>query len=179
MLSDYPIKVRHLRRPKQELQSPHLREIASFAAKEAARGEKRPVIVEDSGFFVKALKGFPGPYSSYVCKTLRPEGILRLLTGNRDREAFFQSTIAVCMQSRLSGTFSARVQGTIPRHPAGRHGFGFDPIFVPHGEKTTFAEMTLLEKNKYSHRALALRKFAAWFLSETRRGDRLASGALK
>ncbi len=166
VLSDYSIRVRHLRKPKHEIQSPHLEEIARFAAKEAASEERRPVIVEDSGFFVRALKGFPGPYSSYVYMTLGPEGILRLLTGNRDREAFFQSTVAVCMQTTPSATFSGRVHGTIPRHRAGRHGFGFDPIFIPHRENRTFAEMDILEKSKYSHRALALRKFAAWFLSE-------------
>ncbi len=179
VLSDYSIKVWHLRRSKHEIQSPYLEKIASFAAKEAAREERRPVIVEDSGFFVRTLKGFPGPYSSYVYMTLGTEGILRLLTGDRDREAFFQSAVAICMQTTLNATFSGRVHGTIPRRPAGKHGFGFDPIFIPHRENRTFAEMDLSEKSRYSHRAIALRKFAAWFLSEAGRGAWFANGALK
>ena len=54
----------------------------------------------------------------------------------------------------------------IERKEQGKSGFGFDPIFQPEGSDKTFAEMTIEEKNGYSHRAMALRKFAEWYMKQ-------------
>jgi XTP/dITP diphosphohydrolase len=54
----------------------------------------------------------------------------------------------------------------VSERPKGTHGFGFDPIFVPLGERRTFAEMTSEEKNRFSHRAKAFAKFCKWFTSD-------------
>ena len=56
-------------------------------------------------------------------------------------------------------------EGEISRNIKGDSGFGFDSIFIPKGHKETFAEMSLIEKNKTSHRAKAVRTFAEWFNS--------------
>ncbi|HEY4823075.1 MAG TPA: XTP/dITP diphosphatase [Candidatus Bathyarchaeia archaeon] len=164
ILSSYGIKVRQLRRRKTEIQSDNLEEIAKFAAKALSRNHKGRVLVEDSGLFIPTLKGFPGPYSSYIYKTLGLEGVLRLMDNSQDRKAYFQSTIAIRLEDGTSRTFSGRVYGTISRKVRGKSGFGFDPIFVPERESRTFGEMTQAVKNKCSHRARTFEEFAKWYL---------------
>lgn len=164
LLSEYNIEVGQISSPKIEIQSQDLEEIALFAARTIAEKVDRPIIVEDSGLFIGALNGFPGPYSSYVHRTLGLEGILRLLEGVRSRNAYFQSSVVVCLGISVCRTFSARVQGVISLRKLGGYGFGYDPIFALNRDSKTFGQMTASEKNRFSHRALALRKFAKWLL---------------
>jgi XTP/dITP diphosphohydrolase len=75
----------------------------------------------------------------------------------RRRNARFRSVIAIVgsnMQKVVEGT----MEGAIAEAPHGSNGFGYDPLFIPRGSKKTYAEMTLEEKNKISHRAAALTK---------------------
>ncbi len=111
------------------------------------------------------LGGFPGPYSSFVHKTIGTGGILHLMTKSLDRAAHFQSTVATCVEKDECKIFSGTVQGVITHRAGGRAGFGFDPIFIPEGETRTFAQMPQRVKNLYSHRARAFEKFAKWYLS--------------
>ncbi len=150
--------------PKTEIQSTNLGEIARFASEEAARKHSRKVVVEDSGLFVKALKGFPGPFSSYVHATVGVEGLLRLMSRQSRREAYFQASLALAAPKESSREFSGRVYGTISRKSAGTEGFGFDPIFTPDGTRKTFAQGGSQFKDKYSHRATAFRKLALWYI---------------
>ena len=142
---------------KLEIQSHKLEDIAWRAAIHAYATLRKPVVVDDSGLFIKALNGFPGPYSSYVFKTLGLEGILRLLEGVNDRRACFKTAVAAIIPP-VDIVVTGSVCGYITRTPRGAGGFGFDPIFVPEGEDRTFAEMSLREKNRYSHRARAFRE---------------------
>lgn len=163
--SAFGIRLKHLRFEKLEIQSNDLTEIASFAAKQAAQSRKLPVLVEDAGFFVHALGGFPGPYSSYVFKTLGNKGILKLLESHTERRAVFQACVAFCSPRKRPMYFTGTVRGHVARRPRGSKGFGFDPIFIPNrGDERTFAEMSSDEKNALSHRALAFRKFSRWLM---------------
>ncbi|WAI00324.1 RdgB/HAM1 family non-canonical purine NTP pyrophosphatase [Methanogenium organophilum] len=120
-----------------------------------------PLIVDDTGFFVTALNGFPGPYAAYVLDTIGMEGILRLLEGADDRSAYFETAIAYADDSGIIRVFRGVVEGTIVS-PRGEGGFGYDPIFSVDGR--TFAERTLAEKASMSHRGralAALRQFMA------------------
>jgi XTP/dITP diphosphohydrolase len=127
--------------------------------------------VEDAGLFISRLSGFPGPYSAYVYKTIHNDGILKLLEGSKERDAKFQSVIGYCDQETVCEPifFEGVVNGEITlteRKEQGKSGFGFDPIFEPSGIEKTFAEMTIIEKNRYSHRAMAIRKFAEWYIKK-------------
>jgi XTP/dITP diphosphohydrolase len=167
VVARFGIKLRHLRTQKLEIQSNDLEEIASFAAMDSARSKGRPVVSEDAGFFVNALAGFPGPYSSYVFKTLGTGGILKLMEKLGDRKAFFQASVAFCTPTSSPKCFTGFVQGRVSRRPKGTHGFGFDPIFIPNrGNGRTFAQMTIDEKNALSHRALAFARFSKWFVGK-------------
>jgi len=170
--SEYRVNLRQVYRQKIEIQSDDLKEIARFAAKEASEAIRRPVVSEDSGFFVNALGGFPGPYSSYVYRTIGYEGILRLTKRVRNRNAHFQAAVAFCKPRQRPVCFSGIVEGVISRRPRGRQGFGFDPIFVPNdGDGRTFAQMNAKEKNLISHRGRAFSAFFDWVNS--RHGPRL------
>ena len=141
-----------------------LGDIAKFAAEEAAEKYNRTVLVEDSGLFVNALNGFPGPYSSYVHATIGVEGLVRLMNQKVRREAYFQASLAVASPRGTSQAFSGRAYGTISHKPAGKQGFGFDPIFIPKGTRKTFAQGGSQFKDRYSHRAIAFRKLALWYI---------------
>jgi XTP/dITP diphosphohydrolase len=153
-----------------EIQDDDIGNIAKASATDALKKTGLPLIVEDAGLFIEALNGFPGPYSSYVYQTLGTKGILKLMEKIEKRDASFHSVVAFCSPKENSRTFHGEVRGKISLQERGSHGFGFDPIFEPsnNGYKT-FAEMSIQEKNKFSHRAQALRGFAKWYLPMRRR----------
>lgn len=115
-------------------------------------------LVDDSGLFVPGLGGFPGVYSAYALRTLGPGGVLRLI-GPRDRKAYFLAVVGL-RGPEGAHLFTGRVDGTLAPRPTGRGGFGFDPIFIPRGERRTFAQMSSEEKNALSHRGRAVRALA-------------------
>jgi len=161
ILNEYGIEVEMKDLDLYEIQSESLEEIAKVYAKEAFEYLKEPIIVEDSGLFINALKGFPGPYSSYVNKTIGNEGIIKLMKDEKNREATFKAVI-VFKNDKFEEVFIGEVKGSISNEIKGK-GWGFDPIFIPDGLNKTFGEMDIMEKNKYSHRSLAIRKFAEWY----------------
>jgi XTP/dITP diphosphohydrolase len=164
ILREYNIAVAMIKVKTLEVQSDDIEEIARLSAIDAARKTNLPVIVEDAGLFIDALNGFPGPYSSYVYRTIGKEGIIKLLEGVSNREAYFRSVVAFCDPKGNAICFDGIVKGKITMEPRGSSGFGFDPIFEP-AEKPgeTFGEMSIENKNRFSHRAKALRKFAEWY----------------
>jgi len=167
VLAEYKIAVGMLRVKALEIQNDDLKEIAESSVIDAFKKAKLPIIVEDAGLFVDALGGFPGPYAAYVYKTISNEGLLRLMERVEDRRARFQSVIAYFSKELKSPVcFDGEVVGEITREERkgeGNSGFGFDPVFKPAGSSRTFAEMSTVEKNRFSHRAKALRKFAEWY----------------
>ena len=166
VLSPLGLEVRLLDVRKLEIQSNSLAEIARFAAENIRASAGAPVLVEDAGLFIDALGGFPGPYSAYVYSTIGLRGVLKLMEGVEDRRARFESAVAVKTPKGEVEVFVGAVEGVIAREPRGTRGFGFDPIFVPKGYSRTFAEMTIEEKCRVSHRARALRAAAAWILEQ-------------
>jgi XTP/dITP diphosphohydrolase len=168
ILTTLDIAVGMLRVKAAEIQSDSLKEIAQTSAQEAFKRCCLPVIVEDAGLFIDALKGFPGPYAAYAYKTIGNEGLLKLMENVEDRKAVFRSAIAYCNnETEKPVVFEGEAKGEIAskeRSGDGRSGFGFDPIFQPAGSEKTFAEMTLEEKNGFSHRAKAISKFAEWYI---------------
>ncbi len=170
VLSEYKIATAKLRVGAVEIQDDRLENIAKTSALDAVKNSGLPIFVEDAGIFVEALNGFPGPYSSYVYRTVGTKGILKLMKNIKNRTAYFQSVIAFSSPEEQPTCFHGKVKGKISMQERGTSGFGYDPIFEPSkGDGRTFAEMTTAEKNQYSHRAEALKKFAAWYASGTKR----------
>jgi XTP/dITP diphosphohydrolase len=167
ILGKYKIATGMLRVKTHEIQSENLEEIAKTSVIEAYRRCNLPLIVEDAGLFIEALNGFPGPYAAYVYKTIANSGLLRLMEKVKDRKARFESVVAYYSSNlELPVCFDGEVSGEIIRRERKQDntlGFGFDPVFRPSKSDKTFAEMSIEEKNNYSHRAKALHKFAEWY----------------
>jgi len=143
-----------------ELQEDELEPIAAYGAKYCAEKLKHPVMVDDSGLFINALNGFPGPYSAFVEENLGNQRVLKLMEAESDRSAVFKSVIGYCEPGGEPVTFTGTVEGEIAYEERGSGGFGYDPIFDYNGK--TFGELGTEEKNKMSHRKRALDKFFAW-----------------
>jgi XTP/dITP diphosphohydrolase len=114
---------------------------------------------EDSGLEVVALGGAPGVKSArYAGENRKPaDNINKLLSelkGSSDRFASFRTVISLLWNGK-EYQFQGRCDGTITHEPRGIDGFGYDPVFIPSGSKLTFAEMTMEEKNVFSHRKKA------------------------
>ena len=171
ILSPYGISLGMLRMKGDEIQSDSLKEIAEAAVINVYNRTKLTVFVEDAGLFIDALGGFPGPYAAYVYKTIHNSGLIKLLENITDRHAKFESVIAFCDKTLCEPKcFFGESKGKITqteRTPQGKTSFGFDPIFQPIGSEKSFVEMTIPEKNSFSHRAMALRKFAEWYKQQT------------
>ncbi len=116
---------------------------------------------DDSGLEVEALNNEPGVYSArYSGSRDSAENIqlvLKKLWGNSNRKARFKTVISL-MQDGQNHIFEGVIEGIIREELSGSKGFGYDPIFQPDGYNITFAEMDMAEKNKISHRAIALNK---------------------
>jgi XTP/dITP diphosphohydrolase len=175
ILRPFGISLRQYGGKGAEIQADTTSEVAAFSSREAARRAGRAVLVEDAGFFVDSLNGFPGVYSAYVWKTLGVRGVLALLGGSprggerARRRARFISSVAYCEPGGEPSVFDGSVRGTVASQPRGSRGFGFDPIFIPDGMDLTFGELSLEQKCAVSHRAEALTKFAEWHGTKSRR----------
>jgi XTP/dITP diphosphohydrolase len=167
VLGEFKIATAMLRLKGVEIQSDSLEEIAQASAVNAFRKCYLPIIVEDAGLFIEALNDFPGSYAAYVYKTIGNKGLLKIMKDIENRKARFGSAVSYSSAHLdLPVCFGGEVAGEITeeeRNGGSESVFGFDPIFRPVGCQKTFAEMNIAEKNRYSHRAKALRKFAEWY----------------
>ncbi len=118
-------------------------------------------IGEDTGLFVEALGGKPGVYSARYGGRGDESNIRKLLSemkGKGNRKAYFRTVMALVLKEDWVEFFEGEVRGKITEKEIGNEGFGYDPIFLPDGYKKTFGEMSEEEKNKISHRSIALEK---------------------
>jgi XTP/dITP diphosphohydrolase len=117
---------------------------------------------DDTGLEIDALNGEPGVYSARyagenqnsadnMCK------VLKKLGDNIHRAARFKTVIAL-IEGEKTSFFEGNIEGNIARFPRGNNGFGYDPIFVPDNYLVSFAQLSSDEKNKISHRAIAVHK---------------------
>jgi XTP/dITP diphosphohydrolase len=143
-----------------EVQADSLEEVAAWGATHVQERFNQCFILEDAGIFIEALQGFPGVYSKHVFFTIGLDGILRLLESVKNRTAVFRSVYAFSEPRKKPVLVVGECTGTITEKKRGKQGFGYDPIFIPDGAKKTFGEMSVTEKNQYSHRSKALEKLA-------------------
>jgi len=127
-------------------------------------------MADDTGLEVEALGGEPGVYSARYAgeeqnSKKNMEKLLDNLEDSNNRNAAFRTVIAFIENNKIH-YFEGVIQGEIIREARGKDGFGYDPIFVPTGYTKTFAELGSDEKNKISHRALAVNKLVEYLKSQ-------------
>lgn len=136
-----------------------------------ARGHDDPAwfIADDSGLVVPALDNAPGLYSSRYAgpgatdPANRKKLIYELQSrGLEHARAAFVCVIVVVREGREEEAFEGRCEGIVRTTESGDGGFGYDPLFVPHGYSRTFSELSPEMKNQISHRGEALARMARW-----------------
>lgn len=128
---------------------------------------KMPCFADDTGLEVGALNGAPGVYSARYAGNQRSSEdnidlLLTTLAREENRTARFRTVIALIGLGTDPTLFEGIISGHILTERKGNSGFGYDPVFVPLGYDKTFAEMSLDEKNKVSHRAIAVSKLKSY-----------------
>ena len=158
--------------PKVEETGTTFLENATLKAVEISRSVAGLVISDDSGLEVDALDGAPGVYSARYAgeegnDALNNEKLLKELrnTDLSDRGARFRCVIVIAKNGESLAHFDGYVEGHIISELHGDGGFGYDPLFVPKGHQSSFAELGEEIKNTLSHRAQAMEKVQAWLSS--------------
>jgi len=121
---------------------------------------------DDTGLEIEALQGKPGVYSArYAGEEKNAEKnikkVLQETKGIKNRNALFKTTISLIIGTK-EYLFEGIINGNISTEMKGNNGFGYDPIFIPKDHTKSFAEMSLEEKNKISHRAIAVKKLVTF-----------------
>ncbi len=140
-----------------------LEENALLKARVVVDATGLPVLADDTGLEVEALDGAPGVHTArYAGDAARYEDnvakLIEEMSGIEDRRARFRTVVALVFPDGVEVTAEGVLEGTITERPKGDSGFGYDPVFELEGR--TLAEMGPEEKNRLSHRALAIRALA-------------------
>ena len=139
---------------------------AMFKAKFVNIQTGKNVFADDTGLEIDSLNGEPGVYSARYSGFDRNsdkniELVLRKLKNKANRNSRFKTIISLIIDGK-SVNFEGVVEGKITEEKKGTNGFGYDPIFQPNGYSSTFGEMSLKEKNKISHRSIAINKMVQY-----------------
>jgi len=129
----------------------------------------RDCFSEDTGLEVDALNGEPGVKSARYAGEERSfekniDVLLANLRGEQNRKARFRTVVCLLINGEEK-LFDGICKGTIIAERRGTSGFGYDPVFIPDGSDRTFAEMSLAEKNRFSHRKKAIEKFTSYLIN--------------
>lgn len=124
------------------------------------------VFADDTGLEIEALNGQPGVLSARYAGNDKNalnnmKKVLQEMNGIANRNAQFRTVYALILSGELH-LFEGKIEGTILVSPKGNKGFGYDPIFCPKGYNQSFAELSLEEKSKISHRGLATKKLVTF-----------------
>jgi len=122
-----------------------------------------PALADDSGLCVAALNGAPGVYSArYAGENATDQDnvdkLLESMKNEEHRDAAFECVISIAVPTGAALTYEGRCQGVLTREPAGDNGFGYDPLFFFPALNKTFAQLSMDEKAKVSHRGKALQE---------------------
>jgi len=163
LLKDYPFELEQLNVEYDENHDLGMEEIAKRAAKQLADKLNKPIVLEDTGLFFEAYEGFPGPLPKFVIKTLNFKGIFKLLE-DESRKAYFMTVAAFCKPREEPIIFKGKMHGTITKkiHNKDKDEMPYDKIFTPEGKEMTISSMSIEEKNKFSQRAEAFKKFGEY-----------------
>jgi XTP/dITP diphosphohydrolase len=146
--------------PEPEETEPSFSGNARLKAQAAAGASGLPALADDSGFCVAALDGAPGIYSARWAGAAKDFAAamrrVHVEVGSAaDHGAYFLSVLCLAWPDGHFELFEGRVEGHWVWPPRGTRGFGYDPMFLPHGEAETYGEMEPARKTATSHRARA------------------------
>ena len=137
ILEPLGIEIDNIKMETTEIQADTVEEVAIHSAKEASEKLKCTVLKNDTGLYVEALNGFPGPYTHYVDEKIGEEGLLKLLENQENRNAYFIEAFAYCEYGKDPIVFKSITKGKIAKEKSGQYGWSWDFIFIPDGYDKT------------------------------------------
>ena len=126
------------------------------------------VVIEDTALCFDAMGELPGPYIKWFLESIGPAGLCRMLDGFPSRTARAICTLVLIDSDEQVHVFQGITPGRIAQVPQGEHLFGWDPIFIPSEGQLSYAQMTVEEKNRISHRSRALAQLREYLEGEKR-----------
>ncbi len=170
-----PVSAAELDLPEPEETGNSFVDNAELKARLAADLSGLPALADDSGLCVDALGGDPGVYTANWAETpdgrdwnlamRKVEDALQAAGPDAGRDAHFMCVLSVAWPDGHVEWFEGRADGTLTWPPRGTVGFGYDPVFVPNGYDSTYAELDPAEKHAISHRAKAFEKLVETLLT--------------
>lgn len=138
-LSPFDIEVEGKKIKCPEIQADTIQEVAIYSAEYAAKELNCAVLKNDMGLVIPALKGFPAAYTHYAEDTIGEDGILKLMTGEENREAYFLECLAYAEPGKETKVFISKTPGIIDTKKSGEYGWSWDRIFIPTGQTIPMA----------------------------------------
>lgn len=147
-----------------EIQAKTCGEVAGFSAKYAADKLGYPVLKSDTGLYLDALGGLPGPYNAYFDKQIGVDKFLELFKNEKNRKARIEHCFAYCEPGKEPIIFTGGGTGTIAKKAKGERGRWHDKFFIPDGETKTLSELREIDYEKEaSYWGHAKDDFAKWY----------------
>lgn len=172
LLEGFPVEIKNLDDfgpiPEVEEDGDTFDDNAYKKASFASRVLGYPAIADDSGLTVEALDGLPGVHSArYAGDSATDqencEKLLAAMKGVKNRKAAFECVISIAVPTGAALTYEGRCEGEIAEAPSGENGFGYDPLFYYPEFKKSFAEISMDEKSRVSHRGRAFHEVVMEF----------------
>ena len=147
-----------------EIQAKTCGEVVAFSAKYAAEKLNCPVLKSDSGLYIDALGGLPGPYNAYFDKQIGIDKFLELFKNETNRKARIEHTFAYCEPGEEPVVFTGGGTGTISKEARGTRGRWHDKFYIPDGETRTLSELRDIDHEyEASFWGTAKDDFAKWY----------------
>lgn len=148
-----------------EIQESDPKKIIKAKLWEAKKYKQERFVIDDASLYLEALPGLPGPLIKWFMKTIGNEGLVKITQNFNNDKARAVVIVGYMDKNGKINYFEGEIKGKIVA-PRGENGFGWDAIFQPEGYDKSFAEMEIEEKNKISHRRIALSKLRDYLKSE-------------
>ena len=142
VLEPLGFEVDNIKMDTPEIQADDVIEVSKYSAKWAAEQLKKPVLKNDSGFFIEALDGFPGALAKYAEDKIKAEGFIKLLEGCKNRKAYWVEVLSYCEPGSNPISFISKSYGSISTEVKEGRGYDYDKIFIPENDNRTFSEMS-------------------------------------
>jgi XTP/dITP diphosphohydrolase len=150
-----------------ETQAKTCSEVVAFSAKYAADKLGCAVLKSDSGLYLDALGGLPGPYNAYFDKQIGVDKFLELLKNETNRKARLEHCFAYCEPGEEPIVFTGGGTGTVALEPKGERGRWHDKFYIPDGETMTLSELREIDYEKEAtFWGDAKDQFAKWYIEK-------------
>jgi len=160
IMEDNNININLIKLEYEEIQADTTEKISYDSCKKLINKVNSPYFIDDTGLYIDELKGFPGPYASYVQSTIGNKNIIKLAANSK---AYFKTVISFYYKNEIY-QFTGILNGKISNEEKGDNKFGYDPVFMPENYNKTLAELSIDEKNKISHRSIAMNNFISFLI---------------